>query len=163
MHHIAIAARDPERLAEFYEAVLELKRLRPAGITARSVWFSLGPDAPDDAAATERPGDRASAETILWETQSLLMLEQADATVADERTDGRSLAEGANHAGHTDFARKAAGIHLLALRIAPAERERWLRKLRAAGVRIENESPYTIYLRDPEGNRIGLSHYPERY
>jgi hypothetical protein len=28
------------------------------------------------------------------------------------------------------------------------------------GVDVVYESPWTIYVRDPEGNRIGLSHFP---
>ena len=28
-------------------------------------------------------------------------------------------------------------------------------------VPIERESPYTLYTRDPDGNLIGLSHYPD--
>jgi len=53
------------------------------------------------------------------------------------------------------------GLHLLALRIAPAEREPWEQRLREAGVPVVHRSPHTLYVRDPEGNRIGLSHWPE--
>jgi len=53
------------------------------------------------------------------------------------------------------------GLHLLALRIAPAERAGWERRLEAAGVAVEDRTGWTLYLRDPEGNRIGLSHHPE--
>lgn len=53
------------------------------------------------------------------------------------------------------------GLHLLALRIAPGERAGWEERLRAAGVAVVHRSPHTLYLRDPEGNRIGLSHWPE--
>ena len=30
-----------------------------------------------------------------------------------------------------------------------------------ADVRVAGRTRWTIYLRDPEGNRIGLSHYPD--
>jgi glyoxylase I family protein len=52
------------------------------------------------------------------------------------------------------------GWHCVALAIAPEERGAWRGRLAAAGVRIERESPYTLYLRDPDGNLLGLSHYP---
>ena len=54
-----------------------------------------------------------------------------------------------------------AGLHLLALRIAPGERLRWEERLAAAGVPVVHRTRWTIYFRDPEGNRIGLSHWPE--
>jgi catechol 2,3-dioxygenase-like lactoylglutathione lyase family enzyme len=49
------------------------------------------------------------------------------------------------------------GPHCLALAIPAAERAAWRARLGAA---VEAESRYTIYVRDPFGNRIGLSHYP---
>ena len=35
------------------------------------------------------------------------------------------------------------------------------RELEQKGVRIVHETDWTLYIRDPEGNRIGLSHHPE--
>lgn len=55
----------------------------------------------------------------------------------------------------------APGLHLVALRIPRAERERWEARLAGAGVEIVHRSRWTLYFRDPEGNRIGLSHHPE--
>ncbi len=52
------------------------------------------------------------------------------------------------------------GLHLLALRIGPEERDAWEERLRRAGVEVVHRSPHTLYVRDPEGNRIGLSHWP---
>jgi glyoxylase I family protein len=54
-----------------------------------------------------------------------------------------------------------AGLHLVALRIGASERGAWLERLARAGVPVVEQSRWTIYLRDPEGNRIGLSHHPE--
>ena len=34
-------------------------------------------------------------------------------------------------------------------------------RLLAYGVATEGETPYSIYFRDPDGRRVGLSHYPE--
>ena len=54
-----------------------------------------------------------------------------------------------------------AGHHLLALRIRRDQRATWEAKLAAAGVTVSHRTAYTIYFSDPEGNRLGLSHYPE--
>ena len=53
------------------------------------------------------------------------------------------------------------GLHLLALRIPAAERAAWEARLAARGVAVEHRTRWTLYLRDPEGNRIGLSHHPD--
>jgi glyoxylase I family protein len=54
-----------------------------------------------------------------------------------------------------------AGLHLLALRIEPGERRGWEERLAAAGVAVVHRTRWTLYVRDPDGNRIGLSHWPE--
>ena len=54
-----------------------------------------------------------------------------------------------------------AGLHLLALRIAPGERRVWEDRLEAAGVLVVHRTRWSIYFHDPEGNRIGLSHHPD--
>ncbi len=54
-----------------------------------------------------------------------------------------------------------AGFHLVALRIGAHERAGWEARLAAAGVPVAHRTRWTIYLRDPEGNRVGLSHHPE--
>jgi glyoxylase I family protein len=36
----------------------------------------------------------------------------------------------------------------------------WRRRLADAGVPIEAETPHTLYVRDPDGRRVGLSTYP---
>jgi catechol 2,3-dioxygenase-like lactoylglutathione lyase family enzyme len=35
----------------------------------------------------------------------------------------------------------------------------WRLRLAEAGVKVEGETPYTIYVRDPDGRRVGLSTY----
>jgi glyoxylase I family protein len=57
----------------------------------------------------------------------------------------------------------ASGIHLLALRIRRDEREAWASKLAEAGYAVYHQTSFTIYVQDPEGNRIGLSHWPEAW
>ncbi|HET7825442.1 MAG TPA: VOC family protein [Anaeromyxobacter sp.] len=54
-----------------------------------------------------------------------------------------------------------AGLHLVALRIDASERAAWEDRLRAAGVAVVHRTRWTIYFLDPEGNRIGLTHYPK--
>lgn len=55
----------------------------------------------------------------------------------------------------------APGWHCVALRIEPAARPEWLERLREHGVTVERESAFTVYFRDPDGNLLGLSHWPE--
>lgn len=61
-----------------------------------------------------------------------------------------------------DTAIESNGLHLFALSIDPTARVTWERRLRDHHIPIESRSDYTLYIRDPEGNRVGLSHYPER-
>lgn len=58
------------------------------------------------------------------------------------------------------FRRDAAGFHLLALRIDRDERASIEAELSRNGVEIVHRTRWTIYVRDPEGNRVGLSHHP---
>ncbi|MGZ6142525.1 MAG: VOC family protein [Myxococcales bacterium] len=60
----------------------------------------------------------------------------------------------------TPFRDPHGGLHLLALRILASDREAWERKLASLGVGIVHRTRWTLYVRDPEGNRIGLSHFP---
>ncbi len=60
----------------------------------------------------------------------------------------------------TPFRDPHGGLHLLALRIPASDRAAWEEKLAALGVEIVHRTRWTLYLRDPEGNRLGLSHFP---
>jgi len=53
------------------------------------------------------------------------------------------------------------GYLMMALRIAGAARAAWEARLAAAGVAIVHRTAYTLYVADPEGNRVGLSHWPD--
>lgn len=53
-----------------------------------------------------------------------------------------------------------AGLHLIAFTIEPHERAYWEVRLRDHGITVVSRSDHTLYIRDPEGNRVGLSHYP---
>jgi glyoxylase I family protein len=81
-----------------------------------------------------------------------LWLDLGDAFLAIEE----GPAGGARRADH------GPGWHCVALSIAPSEREEWRARLASAGHPVERESDYTLYVRDPEGALLALSHYPER-
>ena len=53
------------------------------------------------------------------------------------------------------------GLLLLAFRIPRASREACIAALSRAGVPLEHQTRWSLYVRDPEGNRIALSHHPE--
>ena len=53
------------------------------------------------------------------------------------------------------------GLFLLALRIARADRERIRAELERRGLPLVHETRWTLYVRDPEGNRVALSHHPD--
>lgn len=114
VHHIAIKARDVQRVAAFYEGPLGLDELDrhhdKQGL--RSIWIRCG--------------------------GAILMVERADNSEAHDRE------------------ADAPGLHLLALTIEPSAREDWRSRLEAAGHGIQTETEYTLYVQDPEGNRVGL-------
>ena len=62
---------------------------------------------------------------------------------------------------HDGWNSDAAGIHLVAVAIQRSERDAWEAHLTAAGLAIAHRTDYTLYVRDPEGNRVGLSHWPD--
>lgn len=55
---------------------------------------------------------------------------------------------------------EAPGFHCLAFTIPSAEREPYRARLSAAGFPVERETPYTLYVRDPDHNLVAFSHYP---
>lgn len=57
--------------------------------------------------------------------------------------------------------RIGAGPFLLAFAIDPRERAVSEQALERAGALIESRTEYSSYARDPDGNRIAISHYPE--
>ncbi|MGC4095197.1 MAG: VOC family protein [Polyangiaceae bacterium] len=121
LHHVALGARDVERVAAFYRDLLglsERQRHSYADGRLRSIWLSIADDA--------------------W-----LMVEHSE--------------EPQRHVESV-----AAGPFLLAFRVSPAEREQVEAKLSAQGYAIESRSEFTSYTRDPERNRVAISHYPER-
>jgi catechol 2,3-dioxygenase-like lactoylglutathione lyase family enzyme len=53
------------------------------------------------------------------------------------------------------------GPFLLAFRVEPAARASFERALEQRGTALESRTSYSSYFRDPEGNRVAVSHYPE--
>jgi glyoxylase I family protein len=60
-----------------------------------------------------------------------------------------------------DTAGDRPGYMMIAVAVARATRADWEARLAAAGVAIVHRTAYTLYVADPEGNRVGLSHWPE--
>jgi glyoxylase I family protein len=58
------------------------------------------------------------------------------------------------------FRNEVPGWFLVALRISATDRERVRAELARARVPVEHETEWTLYVRDPEGNRVALSHHP---
>lgn len=54
-----------------------------------------------------------------------------------------------------------SGLFLLAFRTSASELAGVERALERAGAAIEARTEFSAYTRDPDGNRIALSHYPE--
>lgn len=54
------------------------------------------------------------------------------------------------------------GYHLLALPIPANTRNAWRTYLEAKGVAIVHKTDFSLYIQDPEGNRLALSHYPNK-
>lgn len=57
--------------------------------------------------------------------------------------------------------RDQGGYLMAALAIGRDDRPRWEARFAAAGVAVVRRTAYTLYVDDPEGNRVGLSHWPE--
>ncbi len=53
-------------------------------------------------------------------------------------------------------------MELVAFAIRPEERASVAGRLDRAGVAIEGQTAFTLYCRDPDGRRVGVSHFPER-
>lgn len=133
VHHLAIQVRDLAEAERFYVGLLGLPVLRR--------W--AGQDGVERSLWIELGGGTGAAAT------SFLALEVVPAHAGQP-----TAAEDPARAGRP-------GHHLLALGIAHSERAAWEARLAAAGVLITGRSAFTLYFCDPEGNRLGLSHYPD--
>jgi catechol 2,3-dioxygenase-like lactoylglutathione lyase family enzyme len=147
IHHIALRTADLSRLEAFYAGVLGLPVVRRA---PGRIWLLASEDVgdpKDNAAPSEgvaRPRERDAGGPKKRdvggpkERGTLVMLEQKD--------EGEPQVP----ANYKEF---------LAFSIAPSKRAAWKRALETANVAIEAETEFTLYFRDPDGRRVGLSHY----
>lgn len=71
----------------------------------------------------------------------------------------RMMVERSEEGGVTNrsFSEDPTGLHLIAFSILPEERALWREHLGRKGCEIAHETEHTLYVQDPEGNRIGLS------
>ena len=63
--------------------------------------------------------------------------------------------------GDHDFAADPPGVHLVAFAVTARERQRLRAHLLKAGVALASETDHTLYVQDPEGNRLGFSSWPD--
>jgi len=87
-------------------------------------------------AVTRRDGERS---VWLDAGGAIVMLERADADEPAPHPNGKEL---------------------VAFTIAPDERALREERLVRAGARVEARTSFTLYVRDPDGRRVGLSSYP---
>jgi catechol 2,3-dioxygenase-like lactoylglutathione lyase family enzyme len=142
---VALGAADVERVADFYREVFGLpevmRHFEDSG-RLRSIWLALAPGASARlSSSAERPDPGAPRAS-----PPLLMIERTEAPL--RAASNAELAVG-------------AGPFLLAFAVAPQD----LAALEAAaerrGAAVEARTAFSSYFRDPEGNRVALSHYPE--
>lgn len=63
--------------------------------------------------------------------------------------------------GATEPRLPAGSLELVAFAIAPEDHARIAARLAEASVAVEARTGSTLYLRDPDGRRVGLSCYPD--
>ena len=160
-HHLAIQVRDLARAERFYTGVLGLTVARrwpwPAeehGRTGeRALWLALAPSKSVPPSPPNTPTHASGAPGTL--PDALL----SAGFLALEACDGEGGKPGESPA--RPFKDPAPGLHLVALRIAGSERAAWEELFAARGVPVVHRSRWTLYVQDPEGNRVGLSHHPD--
>jgi catechol 2,3-dioxygenase-like lactoylglutathione lyase family enzyme len=94
--------------------------------------------------------------TVTREQAHALWLDAGGSIVMLERCDGEG-----DDAGDHAWASPRPGPFVVAFAIAPGERAALRARLIDAGVTIDHESAFTLYVRDPFGARLAFSHYPD--
>lgn len=54
-----------------------------------------------------------------------------------------------------------SSMDLVAFSISATERHEFEARLAARGITVEGQTNYSLYFRDPDGRRVGVSHYPD--
>ena len=133
LHHAALRCRDLARAERFYRDVLGLEVLRR--------W--------------PRAEGEGGGERSVW------LALGAGGFLALERADAGGDGPGAAAPAREPFAAAPPGWHVVALSVDRADRAVWEARLSAAGVAVEKRTRFSVFFRDPEGNRVALSHWPE--
>jgi glyoxylase I family protein len=158
-HHIAIQCADLAACERFYREVLGLEVVRrwpgPGGVE-RSVWLALG----DGFMALERADSGLVGSGVGAGGSGARSPEVRSGEARPGIAPARLGQEANPPPGQRAWRDGVPGLHLLALRIAPSERAAWEARFESRGVPVVHRTRWTIYVRDPEGNRIGLSHHP---
>lgn len=115
--------------------------------------------------------DLGALEAFYTQVLGLPILRRWPMAVDDEKGDrsvwldlggGAFLAlERAEVAGQGAPADRTQGYLMIALRITRTARPEWEARLAAAGVAVVRRTAFTLYVADPEGNQVGLSHWPD--
>jgi catechol 2,3-dioxygenase-like lactoylglutathione lyase family enzyme len=159
IHHLAIQVREMERVLPFYRDILGMRETRQQ---AHAVWLDAGgvilmlercPTEPTRAQPKSEPSTRP--ETLHSEPATPPEQPTSEPETAVEPRYQRK------EATPEPWTSERPGFHLLAFATTASERESLRTRIVAAGHAIEHETGFTFYTRDPEGNRIGFSHYPE--
>ncbi len=60
-------------------------------------------------------------------------------------------------AGPSEPGVPAGTMEFFALRVSPAGRDAFVERCALAGVAVEHRTAFTVYVRDPDGRRVGVS------
>lgn len=98
------------------------------------------------------------------EVVGLALVKRADAPGGSVWLDAEGVVVMIEEAMATEPAVAHATMELTAaFTIAPSERTFFEDRLTKAGVIVEARTAYTLYFRDPDGRRIGVSAYPDPF
>jgi glyoxylase I family protein len=106
-----------------------------------------------------RTQDLARLRSFYVEALGLVVSQEAGASVWLHLGEAILMLEVAAE-GEPVIAEKA--MDLIAFAVDPEERAALELTLAARGVPIEGRTEFTIYFRDPDGRRVGVSHYPRQ-
>lgn len=90
--------------------------------------------------------DRGLRSLWLDAASTILMIERSEAGPSEDAP---------------EFSSDPPGFHLFAFAIGADEHDAWREHFAAHAVPIVHTSRFTLYVTDPDGNRIGLSSHPD--